>query len=31
VAIDCERLGYWLNKGALLHPSVKYYLSQIAN
>jgi hypothetical protein len=24
-------LGYWLNKGAILHPSVKYYLSKIAN
>jgi hypothetical protein len=24
-------LGYWLNKGAILHPSVKYYLSKIAS
>jgi len=31
IVIDCERLGYWLNKGAILHPSVKYYLSKIAS
>jgi len=30
IIINCERLGVLLNKGVVLHKSVKYYLSKLA-
>jgi ribosomal protein S16 len=30
IVINCERLGILLNKGVILHKSVKYYLSKLA-